>query len=207
MNWVTTWFLIATALTAVIGTPIYLWYFGLDWFQAGLFIFFFAASGFSITLGYHRLFSHLSFKARWPVRLFTLLFGACAFENSALDWTSDHRRHHKHVDTEDDPYDISKGFFWAHIGWLFFKLHASKPMDNVNDLRKDPLVMWQHRWVQWIAAVGLFLPAVFGYLWNGWEGALGGFLIGGVSRVVFLQHCTFFINSLCHIVGCRPYST
>jgi len=160
------------------------------------------------------LFSHLSFKAKWPVRLFTLVFGACAFENSCLDWASDHRRHHKHVDHDGDPYDISKGFMWAHIGWLMFKLNPEPPMDNVNDLRKDKLVMWQYKYVHWIGlVVGLIIPALLGYGWNAWNGmdpwvgALGGFLIAGVARIVVAQHCTFFINSLCHTIGRQPYSS
>ncbi len=206
VNWITTWFLILTFVIAVIGAPLYLWHYGIDAFQLSLFVFYFFATGMGITLGYHRLYAHRAFKASWPVRIATLVFGACAFENSALDWASDHRRHHKHVDQEEDPYDISKGFLWAHIGWLFFKLNAQTPMDNVSDMRKDPLVMWQHRWVQVIAVVvGFFLPAALGFLWNGWEGALGAFLLAGVTRVVVVQHSTFFINSLCHTIGKRPY--
>ena len=148
------------------------------------------------------------------MRVFTLVFGACAFENSCLDWVSDHRRHHKHVDHDEDPYDISKGFFWAHMGWLIFKLRPEPPMDNVNDLRQDPWVMWQHRYVQWIGfVVGVVIPTALGYVWNSthgmdpWTGALGGFLIAGVARIVVAQHCTFLINSLCHTVGRQPYSS
>ena len=214
VNWITSIFLIGTAITAIIGVPIYLIKIGIDAFQLAMFAFFLIATMMSITLGYHRLFSHLSFKAKKPVKLFTLVFGACAFENSCLDWVSDHRRHHKHVDHEDDPYDISKGFLWAHMGWLIFKLRAETPMDNVNDLRKDPLVMWQYRYVHWIGfVVGIVLPTILGALWNAWQGAvvwqgaLGGFLIAGVARIVVAQHCTFFINSLCHTIGRQPYST
>jgi stearoyl-CoA desaturase (delta-9 desaturase) len=207
INWITSAFLIATLLIALIGTPIYLWHFGIDWFQIAMFLFMVPATAMSITLGYHRLFAHRAFKARLPVRFATLIFGACAFENSALDWVSDHRNHHKHVDHEDDdPYSISRGFFWAHMGWLLFKLYPIT-MENVTDLQKDKLVMWQHRYCQLIAVlVGLVLPAILGYLWNGWSGALGGFLIAGVTRVVVVQHSTFFINSLCHCVGRQPYS-
>lgn len=179
-----------------------------------MFAFMVPATAMSITLGYHRLFSHLSFKAKWPVKLFTLVFGACAFENSCLDWSSDHRTHHKHVDHDEDPYDISKGFMWAHIGWLMFKLAPEHPATNVSDLRKEKLVMWQHRHVQKIAFfVGILGPAILGGLYNHfvnlpvWEGVLGGFLIAGVLRVVVVQHSTFFINSLCHTIGKRPYST
>jgi len=214
VNWITSSFLIVTALTALIGVPWYLVVHGIDAFQVAMFLFYLTATMLSLTVGYHRLFSHLSFKARRPVRLFTLVFGACAFENSCLDWASDHRRHHKHVDHDEDPYDISKGFLWAHIGWLIFKLNPEPPMDNVNDLRKDPLVMWQHRYVHWIGFfVGLVIPAAAGGWWNHLHGmdprvgALGGFLIAGIARIVVAQHLTFFINSLCHTLGRQPYSS
>jgi stearoyl-CoA desaturase (delta-9 desaturase) len=217
VNWTTSAFLIGTALISLICVPIYLFKNGIDWFQTIMFFFYLSATMMSITLGYHRLFSHLAFKAKLPVKLFTLIFGACAFENSALLWCSDHRRHHKHVDHDEDPYDITKGFFWAHIGWLLFKLNPVPPLDNVNDLRKDKLVMWQDRWVHYIGlVVGLILPPIFGYAWYSyvdttsltpWTGALGAFLIAGVLRVVVSQHLTFFINSLCHTVGRQPYST
>ncbi len=208
VNWVNSIFLLSIALTALIGAPLYLIFFGIDWFQIALFCFYGVATGMSITLGYHRLFSHLSFKAKWPVRLFTLVFGACAFENSALKWCCDHRRHHKHTDHEGDPYDISNGFLWAHIGWILFKIDPEPPYDNVPDLKKDRLVMWQHRWDKLIAiTVGLLLPTALGFLWSGWQGALGAFLIAGVLRIFIVQQSTFFINSLCHTIGKQPYSS
>jgi stearoyl-CoA desaturase (delta-9 desaturase) len=209
VDWINTVFLGIITLLALIAAPIFLWHHDGGVLLWSLFAYYCIATGMSITLGYHRLFSHLSFKAKWPVKLFTLVFGACAFENSALNWCSDHRRHHKHTDHDDDPYDISKGFFWAHIGWILFKTLPEPPLDNVNDLRKDKLVMWQHRWDKAIAVlVGLILPAVIGYFFaGGVTGALGGFLIVGVLRVFCVQQCTFFINSLCHTIGRQPYST
>lgn len=208
VDWVNTAFLLGICLIAITAAPIYMWHFGFDLFQIGMFVFYVLATGMSITLGYHRLFSHMAFKAAWPVKLFTLIFGACAFENSALKWVSDHRLHHKHTDQDDDPYDIRKGFMWAHIGWILFRHEMPAPLDNVNDLRKDKLVMWQYRWDKKIAlGVGLILPAILGFLWKGGEGALGGFLIAGVLRIFVVQQCTFFINSLCHTIGTRPYGT
>lgn len=207
VNWKTSVFLAVINTLAITAVPLYLWHYGLDLFQASMFLFFYLATGFSITLGYHRLFSHLAFKAKASVKFITLLFGACAFENSALDWCSDHRKHHKHVDHDDDPYDITKGFMWAHIGWLLFKLSPELPMDNVNDLRRDKLIMWQHRWCIPLAfIIGFGVPVALGFLWNGIIGALGGLLLAGVLRVFAVQHCTFFINSLCHTMGRRPYS-
>ncbi|MDB6079680.1 MAG: stearoyl-CoA 9-desaturase, partial [Akkermansiaceae bacterium] len=100
-------------------------------------------------------------------------------------------------------------FFWAHVGWILFKTLPEPPLDNVQDLRKDKLVMWQHRWDKLIAlGVGLCLPALLAYLVDGTAtAALGGFLIAGVARVFVVQQSTFFINSLCHTIGRQPYST
>ena len=208
VNWLISSFLIGTLFLSLTAVPAYLFFFGIDTFQIVLFCLMFAACGFSITVGYHRHFSHLTFQAHWAVRMFTLVFGAGAFENSALLWSCEHRSHHKHVDHDEDPYCISKGLFHAHIGWLLFKLDPPPPFDNVVDLQKDPLVMWQHRHIHWIAAaVAFVLPATIGFIWGGWVSALGAFLIAGVARVVILQHCTFCINSLCHYLGSRPYSS
>jgi fatty-acid desaturase len=88
-------FLIGTFATTCTAVPYYLWNYGLDFFQIALFLFFAISTAMSITLGYHRLFSHLTFQASPIVRLYTLLFGAAAFEGSALGWCADHRRHHK----------------------------------------------------------------------------------------------------------------
>jgi stearoyl-CoA desaturase (delta-9 desaturase) len=177
-------------------------------FQGGMFFFYTVATIMSITLGYHRLFSHLSFKAKWPVKFLTLVFGAAAFENSCISWASDHRHHHKHTDHDGDPYDISRGFFYAHIGWLLFKLDPMPIQDNVSDLERDKMVMWQDKWVHLIGlVVGLLIPPAIGYLVGGWDAALGCLLIAGFLRIVVVQHCTFFINSLCHTIGTRPYNS
>lgn len=208
VNWVNTSFLFVITSVGLIAAPIFLFQNSVSPLMWGMFAFYMIATGLSITLGYHRLFSHLSFKAKWPVRLATLVFGACAFENSVIHWASDHRRHHKHVDEDEDPYDISKGFFWAHIGWILFKLDAEQPIDNVKDLRKDALVRFQDRFYVTIAfVVGLIFPAIVGYIEGGVVGAWAGFLVVGALRVVLVQQSTFFINSLCHMIGTQPYST
>lgn len=208
VRWVNSVFLIGTLVTTLIAVPAYIWKFGIDGFQIAMFLFFFSATAGSITLGYHRLFSHLTFHAKWPVKLFTLLFGAAAFEGSALAWSADHRRHHKFVDHDEDPYDISKGLFHAHIGWLLFRTGPETPLTWVRDLQKDRLAWWQHQYYVPIAIlVGFGLPSLIGYLWGGPVAALGGFLIAGTARIVAVHHMTFCINSLCHWIGDRPYST
>ena len=218
IEWVTSAFLIGTALLSLTVVPWFLWTYAKDiqgWgFILALFTFYYFATGISITLGYHRLFSHISFKAKWPVKVFVLIFGAASFENSALDWSADHRIHHKHVDEDEDPYDISKGFFYAHIGWLLFRLKPKPPVTNVKDLEADPLVMLQHRYVQWIGlVVGFILPAALGWgyaVLNGFTNpgltAMACFLIAGLLRTVIVQQATFCINSLCHMFGRQPYS-
>lgn len=202
-------FLVTTFLLTVTAVPAYIWFYGLDLFQVCLFLAFFIATGLSITLGYHRLFSHLTFQANWTVKLFTLLFGAAAFEGSAMVWSADHRRHHKHVDDhEDDPYSIERGLWHAHIGWLLFRTTPETPLTWVRDLQKDRLATFQHRYYVPLAfLMGFGVPALLGYLWGGWSSALGGFLLAGTARIVFVHHMTFCINSLCHWIGDRPYSS
>lgn len=163
-------------------------------------------TGLSITAGYHRLISHRAYDAHWSVKLFFLIFGAAAFENSALKWCSDHRVHHHHVDHDEDPYNINKGFFYAHIGWIFFKQNDTNPFENryAKDLVKDKLVNWQHRYYLALSVlVGLILPGVIGYMMGSF---LGGIAIGGFLRLVLVHHSTFFINSLCHVIGSQTYS-
>ncbi|MBI3352718.1 MAG: fatty acid desaturase [Nitrospirae bacterium] len=156
-----------------------------------------------MTGGYHRLFSHKSYEAHPVIRGFFLLFGAAAFQKSAVKWCSDHRDHHRYVDQLNDPYSIQKGFFYAHIGWVFLK-DRENSFDNVRDLREDPLVFWQHRHYFPIAVfMGFVLPFLLGFLFNDpW----GGLLWGGFVRTVLVHHSTFLINSLSHYIGKQPYS-
>ena len=201
-------FLFGTFLVTCTAVPLYIWQNGLNFFQVALFFFFTFSTGMSITLGYHRLFSHLTFQANPLVKLYTLLFGAAAFEGSALAWSADHRRHHKFVDHDDDPYDISRGLFHAHIGWLLFRRSPDTPLTWVRDLQKDRLAWWQHEYYVPIAIFMSFgLPAIIGYIYGGANAALGAFLLSGFARVVLVHHSTFCINSLCHWIGDRPYST
>jgi stearoyl-CoA desaturase (delta-9 desaturase) len=203
INWLNLVFLLGTLTVALIGTPWYLVKVGLGWPEAITFLVIWFFVGLSVTAGYHRLFAHKTFQASWPVRLFFLVFGAGALENSVLNWAADHRVHHAHVDHDRDPYNITKGFWWAHIGWIFF--HAEPiPQTVVRDLAEDPLVRWQDKYYKWIGlGVALGIPLLVGVLTGR---VLGCLLIGGVLRVVVSHHGTFFINSLCHMIGRQPYS-
>ncbi len=173
------------------------------WVVAALFL---AANGFSITAGYHRLWAHRAYSAHWSVRLFYMLFGAMALQNSALIWCSGHRVHHNHVDDVDiDPYSAKRGFWFSHIGWMLRDYPSGKPcLDNVRDLQRDPLLAFQHKHYLLVA-----LATNFGFtLLAGWliGDVWGTFWIAGVLRLVLNHHFTFFINSLAHMWGKQPYT-
>jgi len=203
INVFSTIFLLGTLAIALVGTPWYILTHGLGWPETLTFLGIWFAVGLSVTAGYHRLFAHKTYQAAWPVRLFFLIFGAAALENSVLNWAADHRVHHTHVDEPRDPYNITKGFWWAHIGWIFFENEPPSPT-IVRDLASDPLVAWQARWYGLIGlGVAFGIPLLVGLLTGN---VLGCLLIGGVLRVVVSHHTTFFINSLCHMIGQQPYS-
>jgi len=203
LNLTNTFFLLLSLLIALVGTPWYLAKSGFGWPEWLTFFCIWLAVGLSVTAGYHRLFAHKTYQAAWPVRMFFLVFGSGALENSVLSWAADHRVHHSHVDEERDPYNIQKGFWWAHIGWIFFDNEAP-PQSVVRDLLEDPLVRWQARWYKLLGALVAFgIPAIVGLATGRLFGCL---LIGGVTRLVVSHHGTFFINSLCHMVGRQPYS-
>ena len=209
INWLNSIFLFATPVLALIGIILHWIYFsppGL--LELIVFVGLYFACGLSITVGYHRLFSHRSHNAKWPLVLFYSIFGAGSFQNSIIEWCSDHRRHHKMTDSEDDPYSASRGFWYSHIGWILIEEeNFNNDFSNVKDLQASKIIMWQHRNVFLIGALsGLILPAIIGLAIGGISGAVGCFVWAGLARVVFVHHGTFLINSAAHIWGTQPYS-
>ncbi|MBN2528468.1 MAG: fatty acid desaturase [Deltaproteobacteria bacterium] len=196
-----------TTAVALIGVPLYGYFYGFTasaWIAFGVL---FVMCNMAITTGYHRLWSHKTFNAHWSVRVFLMLTGALALENSILKWVSDHRRHHGHVDDPyKDPYAATRGFWFSHMGWML-RDYSSAPMDfsNVKDLEKEPIVMWQHKYYLPLA-VGLNVGVPLG-LGFGFGNVLEMFLVAGFFRLIVTHHTTFFINSLAHIIGRRPWST
>jgi stearoyl-CoA desaturase (delta-9 desaturase) len=157
-----------------------------------------------LSAGYHRLFSHRTYEAHPIFRAFLLAFGAGAFQNSAITWAADHRRHHKQVDTDDDPYNARRGFWYSHMGWVLRKTEPAHLVQPVPDLERDFLTLWQHKLYMYVGTlVGFVVPALIGLamgdLW-------GGLLVAGALRIVFVWHVTFSINSVAHMVGSQPYS-
>lgn len=204
VDWPTTLFLVGSPLATLVAVPTYLAHRGIEWPLVALFLVFSGVTGTCITAGYHRLFAHRSYDARPVVRWFFLLFGAGAFQGSCLKWGTDHRRHHRDVDSDEDPYNINRGFFYAHIGWLFLKDDSRFAGQWEADLERDRAVKFQHDYYVPLAfGMGFGFPALAGWLLGS---AWGGLVWGGLLRVVFTQHCTFLINSLCHMIGRRPYT-
>lgn len=202
INWTNTLFLSLSPILTAIGLWYFLSYEGFSWKYLGLFFIFYILTGFSITAGYHRLISHKAYKTNSLIKLFYLLFGAATFQNSAKKWCQDHRIHHNQVDTDLDPYNSKRGFFYSHIGWVCLNSEDHKKYDR--DLAQDPLIGWQDKYYIPIAiGIGILLPTWIGYLMGS---ALGGLVFGAGLRIVCVHHCTFFINSLAHIWGSQPYS-
>ena len=164
------------------------------------------ANGMAITCGYHRLFAHSSYGARSALKLVYLLFGAMALQSSALNWSADHRAHHRYIDDpERDPYCARRGFWFSHIGWMLRHYPSGKAdWSCVRDLQREPLVMWQHRYyIPLILVMNIGLPLLLGWACGD---IVGMFLLAGILRLVVSHHATFFINSLAHMWGAQPYS-
>jgi stearoyl-CoA desaturase (delta-9 desaturase) len=209
VNWLNTIFLTVTPILAVLGIVLHWSYFGAPGLlEFVIFMSFYYACGLSITVGYHRLFSHRSHDASWPLVLFYSIFGAGAFQNSIIEWCSDHRNHHKSTDSEDDPYSASRGFWYSHIGWILVEEEKfQNDFSNVKDLQQSRIIRWQHRNIFLIGAFsGIILPAIIGFLFGGISAAIGCLVWGGLVRLVFVHHGTFLINSAAHIWGTQPYS-
>lgn len=174
-----------------------------DW---GVFVFFLLANGMAITGGYHRLWAHRTYDAHWSLKLFYLVFGTMALQNSVLAWCSGHRAHHLYVDDVDrDPYSARRGFWFSHIGWMLRNYPSgASDLANVPDLKRDPLLAFQHRCYVPLALLANFgLPLAAGLVFHDVWGML---ILAGVLRLVWSHHVTFFINSLAHMWGSRPYT-
>ena len=205
-NWVAIFALVFLPIVAVIAIPLYA--FQHD-FSLAAWISMFVLLGVSslgITAGYHRLWAHRAYEANLPLKIILMIMGTFAVQNSILFWSSGHRTHHRHVDDiEKDPYSINNGFWYAHMGWMLRDYPSAEPdFKNAPDLLNDKLVMFQHKYyVALVISVhmGILLPIgwAVGDLW-------GVLLLGGLMRLILSHHVTFFINSLCHMWGKRPYT-
>lgn len=206
---------IITPLVALVASVPFAWGWGLTWTDVALFASFYVLTGLGITVGYHRHFTHGAFRARRGLRMALALAGSMAIQGPVITWVADHRRHHAFSDREGDPHSpwlfgtslwaLAKGFWHAHMGWMF-KRDVSNPERFAPDLLKDK-VLRKIDDLFWLwTLVTLAVPAVIGGLitWS-WWGALTGFFWAGLVRVCLLHHVTWAVNSVCHMLGERPF--
>jgi stearoyl-CoA desaturase (delta-9 desaturase) len=196
----------AIVAATIVGIPLYGYHYGFSLFDWVLSFVMYIVTGMGITVGYHRLVSHQSFECPNWVKACILVAGGWALQNSALKWGGDHIRHHAKTDEEEDPYNVTKGFWHSHCGWLFYNTPYRTEKYEIR-LRRDPIVMWQHRYYWPIVVTGLLLPFVLGVWHGGLQGGISAFLLGGLFRMFMVLNSTFTINSLCHMVGTQPHGT
>jgi stearoyl-CoA desaturase (delta-9 desaturase) len=171
-----------------------------SWSMAGLAAALYAVRMFGITGGYHRYFSHRTYRTSRAFQFVMALIGAASMQKGPLWWAAHHRRHHRHSDQEGDLHSPGRqGFFWAHVGWILSTEHEETELQRVPDLAKYPELRWLD---QWHAVPGVAL-AVGLYLWGGLPALVWGFFVSTVC----CWHCTFMINSLTHMFGRRRYET
>ncbi|MGB0263745.1 MAG: acyl-CoA desaturase [Opitutales bacterium] len=200
-NWDMFAFVIVYHLLLVALLPAFIGVF--SWAAVWLFLVTYIMGGMAITVGYHRLYAHKAYSANPFFEWCILLTSALSFEMSALMWSHDHRIHHNHVDTERDPYSIKKGFWYAHVLWLFdYKRDYDASL--VADLLKNPRVVLQDKYYpHFLIGVNLVV-FLFGWWFTG--SALASFYMGFLARMAMVHHCTWFINSLCHTYGAKTYA-
>ncbi|TFG60898.1 MAG: acyl-CoA desaturase [Nitrospirales bacterium] len=193
-------------IATIVGLPLYAYFYDFSWVDWTMFVILYLFTGLGITVGYHRLITHRSFKCPNWIKAAFLIAGGMALENSALRWASDHVRHHARCDQKEDPYNATLGFWHSHCGWIFWK-DPNRDPKYATRLQQDPMILWQDKYYLPILLSGLLLPFVVGLLYNGWIGGIGCFLLAGLARTFFVLNSTFFINSICHIWGDQPHGT
>src|SRR3990167_5326845 len=198
-----TLFIIGYHLFLIISLPIYFSFFTLSTKLLVTTLILVFISGLSITAGYHRLFSHSCYKAHPIAQFIFLFFGSLATQGSVIQWCHDHRLHHAFIDSEKDPYSIKKGFWYAHILWMFFQTNPIDPK-IVADLFRNRLLVFQHKHYLFCMLFSNIITVII----VGWffDDYLGAFLFAWWVRLFLLHHTTWFINSLAHTWGHKNYS-
>lgn len=204
-------------LVAFVSAVIVAWYRGIYFSVLGVGASFYVVSMLGVTVGYHRHFTHGAFKAVRPLRIALAIAGCMAAQGSVIPWVADHRRHHAFSDRLGDPHSpwlfgtsalaLARGFWHAHMGWMF-----GRDRTNIDrfapDLALDQDIRAVDRLFFVWASLGVVGPALLcGILTQSWLGALDGFLWAGLGRIAFQHHVTWSVNSVCHMVGSRPFES
>ena len=226
---ITTLLAVIIPFVGLIAAVVLLWGLAFNWLYLWLLIGMYLFTAFGITVGYHRYFTHKSFKTPKPIAALLGVAGSMAVQGPILQWAATHRKHHQHSDDHDDPHSphahgggvvgTIRGVWHAHTGWLFDahmladgtqtpEAAASGLNKYVKDLERDPVYRFISKTFAWWVLLGLLLPAVIaGLATMSWMGFLLGFIWGGLVRVFLVHHVTWSINSVCHIWGTRPFES
>jgi stearoyl-CoA desaturase (delta-9 desaturase) len=208
-------FALIPLLALLLAVP-FAWGWGLSWVDIAIAAFFYCLTGTGVTVGFHRYFTHGSYKAKQPLRKFLAIAGQMAVQGPVIIWVADHRRHHAFSDREGDPHSpwlfgtsviaLGRGFWHAHMGWLFNR-DTTNQQRFAPDLLADRSIARIDRYFWLWTMVSLLAPAAIGGLltWS-WWGALTAFFWAGLVRVGVLHHITWSVNSICHMIGERPFS-
>jgi len=196
-----------------------LWNSLLGWNDVFVFLLLYVLTGFGITVGFHRLFTHRAFKTTPALRAVLAILGSAAIEGPVISWVADHRKHHAFSDQQGDPHSphvdhghglrgALRGLLHAHVGWLFIHTHRGRHTRYAPDLLADPVVSWVDRSFLVWAIGGLVCAFALGWLFGGnLSAGLTGLLWGGAVRMLVLHHVTYSINSLCHFFGRQPFES
>ena len=208
---------VAVPLLAVLLAIPVAWGGWLSWTDIALMVLFYAITAVGITMGYHRYFTHGSFKTGRGTKIVLGVMGSMALQGSIAQWVADHRKHHKFSDEVGDPHSpwrygtshsaVAKGLLYAHVGWLFDE--SQSPVSKyAPDIAADKDLRALSRWFPAVAVATLLLPAVLGGLitWS-WMGALTAFFWATLVRVALVHHVTWSVNSICHVFGKRPFES
>lgn len=210
-------FIIVPFLALVVAVPL-LWMTGfLTWQAAAIAVVMYLFAGHGVTIGFHRYFTHRAFRAQRWLRVTLAVAGSMAIQGPVIQWVADHRKHHRFSDRDGDPHSpwrygdnvwaLTKGFFYAHLGWLF-DWEKTSERRYAPELLADRVIRWVSRTFPLWVAVSILIPPLVGGLWTwSWWGALTAFFWGSLVRIALLHHVTFSINSVCHIKGRRPFRT
>jgi stearoyl-CoA desaturase (delta-9 desaturase) len=206
---------IAVPFVAVLAAVPVAWGGWLGWSDVVIAVVMYYGTLLGITVGFHRLFTHKSFKPNRGVKIAIAIAGSMAIQGPLIRWVADHRRHHKFSDRDGDPHSpwkygnsvgaLTKGLLHAHMGWLF-DTEQTPQRKYAPDLLKDRDLVRISRLFWLFVLISLAVPAVLGGLvtWS-WQGALTAFFWGSLVRVALLHHVTWSINSICHTLGKRPF--
>lgn len=208
---------IIVPLGGVMAAPFFVWEWGFYWTDLGLLLAMYVLTALGITVGFHRLFVHRSFETHAFLKFMWAVLGSMAVQGPLFRWAARHRIHHQHADSPDDPHSphhggggvrgLLKGFWHAHVGWLF----APDPpgLDRyIKDLTSNRMLWVASKLFPLWVALGIAIPALLGGLVaQSWRGVWTGFVWGGLVRIFLVHHITWSVNSACHLWGGRPYKS